>query len=93
MLNLTPFAIVWGVLAVIVAGLALLRRGVTATEDDSVHLSGGGAVSHQVEIAQKVDQIDKWGKILTVVLAVYGAILLIVYAMQLWQTSNNAGLA
>ena len=93
MMNLTPLAMAWGGLAVIVAGLALMRRGVTATEDDSIHLSGGDAVSHQVEIAKRVQGIDKWGKVLTVALAIYGVILLVLYGIQLWQTSSNAGLA
>ena len=70
MLNLTPFAVLWAVLAALVVGLALLRRGVTASEDDSIHLSGGSAVSHQIDIARKVSVIDRWGKVLTIALAV-----------------------
>jgi len=51
-----------------------------------IHVSdaGGSATSHQVSVAQKLDQIDKWGKTLTVVVVAYGVILAAIYVYQSW---------
>lgn len=93
MTNLLPYAIAWAVLAVIVLILAIARKQVSANEDDSIHLSGGEAsVSEQVTIAKKLSAIDRWGKILTVVLAVSGLALAILYGMQMWDATSKVGL-
>ncbi|MBI5085358.1 MAG: hypothetical protein HZB13_12265 [Acidobacteria bacterium] len=76
MTNLIPYAIAWTVLAVIVMVLALIRRSVAAKEDDTLHLGGEAAVvEQQVDVAKKLETLDKWGKILTVVLAITGVAL------------------
>ncbi|MGC4052324.1 MAG: hypothetical protein QM757_23570 [Paludibaculum sp.] len=84
-MNLLPFAIAWAVLGVIVLSLALMRRSVSANEDDSLHLGATGAIDQQVTISKKLENIDKWGKTLTVVLAVSGLALVILYGMQVWK--------
>lgn len=92
-MNLLPFAIAWAVLGVIVLSLALMRRSVTANEDDSIHLGATtGAIDQQVTTAKKLEAIDKWGKSLTVVLAVSGLALVILYGMQVWEATSKAGL-
>lgn len=93
MTNLLPFAVAWGVLAVIVMALAFRRRSISGQEDDMVHLSGEAkAVTHQLEVAKKLDAVDKWGKILTILLVLTGIVLAGMYAMQLWNESTKAGL-
>jgi cytochrome b subunit of formate dehydrogenase len=94
MTNLVPYFIAWAVLAVIVIALALMRRTLAMQEDDSLHLTAGEAVlvNKQVSLAKKLDAIDKWGKILTVLLAVSGIALGSVWAMQLWEETSKAGL-
>ena len=93
MTNLLPYAIAWAVLAVIVLGLAITRRTVASQEDDSIHLTdGGAAVGQQVAMAKKLEGIDKWGKILTIILVVTGLALAIVYGMQLWDETSKVGL-
>ncbi len=93
MMNLLPYAIAWTVLAIIVIVLAVARKSVSSHEDDSIHLSGGEAsVSEQVVTAKKLDSIDRWGKILTVVLVVSGVALAIIYGMQLWDATSKVGL-
>jgi hypothetical protein len=94
MTNLLPYGIAWGVLAIVVIVLAFKRRAITEKEDDSVHLGGGGdaIVSEQVHIAKQLDAIDKWGKILTIVLVVTGLILGILYGMQAWEAGKRAGM-
>ena len=83
-----PFVALWALLALTVIGLIIYRRFVSAGEDDMLHVSepAGSATSHQVVVAQKLDQIDKWGKTLTVVVAVYGIVLVGVYVYQSWMS-------
>lgn len=93
MTNLLPYAIAWAVLAVIVLVLALMRRGITSHEDDTIHLSGGGAaaVNEQLVVAKKLASIDLWGKVLTVVLAATGLVLGALYGMQVWEAGSKVG--
>ncbi len=63
MTNLLPYAIAWGVLVLVVIGLAVMRKSVAKKEDDFVHLSGDmSVVANQTEVASKLEAIDKWGK-------------------------------
>lgn len=93
MTNLVPFAIAWAILALVVLSLAMMRRSVASHEDDTIHLGASGvAIDEQVNTARKLEAIDKWGKILTVVLAVTGVILAILYGIQVWDATSKAGL-
>ena len=94
MSNLTPYAVAWGVFALIVLALALWRRHLAAQEDDTLHLSGPETViTQQMTVARKLELVEKWGKALTVVLAITGLILAVMYGMYLWEASSRAGLA
>jgi ABC-type nitrate/sulfonate/bicarbonate transport system permease component len=94
MSNLTPYAIAWGVLALIVIFLAFWRRHVASQEDDTLHVTGPETViQQQMTVAQKLELIDKWGKALTVLLAITGLILAVMYGLYLWEASSRAGLA
>jgi hypothetical protein len=81
-----PFVVLWALLALAVIGLIIYRRIVSAGEDDMIHVSdaAGAVASQQVSVSQKLDQIDKWGKALTVVVVVYGVVLAGVYVYQSW---------
>jgi hypothetical protein len=84
----TPFVVLWVALAAVVIGLLVYRKFVSAGEDDLIHVGdeAGSMISHQVSLAHRLDQIDKWGKILTAATVVYGAILGAVYVYQSWVT-------
>ena len=69
--NFVPLFVVWGVLALVVLGLFIWRKNVASGEDDTLHVMHG-ALTQQTVLAQKLDMIDKWGKILTVVTVVLG---------------------
>lgn len=92
-MSLMPFLIVWVVLALVVATLAMMRKTIASKEDDSIHLSTGTevAITDQVAIAKRLDAIDKWGKMLTIVLVVTGTLLAAFYCWQLWNDSMTAG--
>jgi hypothetical protein len=94
--HLTPFVIVWLVLALAVLVLLAWRKVVTNREDDTLHVAEPDAVQEgvmqqQVGIAHKFEQIDKWGKILTTVGVAYGLILAGVYFYQMWTASSSIG--
>jgi hypothetical protein len=81
----------WGVLALIVLILAAYRSQLGRQEDDQIHVSVGdaGTITHQAEVAHRVDAIEKWGKILTAVLVIYGLALGGWYLKILWEASNR----
>lgn len=82
-INLLPYAIFWGVLAIAVLILIIYRKQISSREDDSIHLEGSIA-TEQVAMAHRLALIDKWGKTLTIVVAVYGVALAAIYLYQVW---------
>ena len=77
-MNLFPLLIVWIVSALIVLALFLWRQGIARNEDDSLHVMHG-ALTTQTSLSQKLDVIDKWGKIATVVTVVLGLLIAAAY--------------
>ena len=80
--NFVPLFAVWSVLALVVLGLFLKRRSVAKDEDDNLHVLHGGAAAQQTAVAQKLDVIDKWGKILTAIAAISGLLIAAAYLYQ-----------
>ncbi len=80
-MNLLPFAVIWALLFVAVIVLFFYRRSIAAHEDDTLHVldSDQQQVAEQLKIAQRLEVVEKWGKFLTVVMIVYGLVLLGVY--------------
>ncbi len=74
-MNLIPFLVILGILLLVLFGLVLYRRSLTAWEDDTIHVLDGEeqAVAHQAVLVKKVEVVDLWGKILTVIV-VLGAL-------------------
>ena len=58
--------------------LFVWRQSVARNEDDSLHVMHG-ALAPQTSMAQKLDVIDKWGKILTVITVVFGLLIAAAY--------------
>ena len=73
--NPIPYLAIWSVFAIAVIVLLVMRKVVAAKEDDQLHVLHGTTSEDtmQTAIASKLDVIDKWGKILTVI-AVLGAL-------------------
>ena len=82
-INLLPYAVFWGVLAIVVVFLIIYQKQVSSREDDSLHLAGSGPAD-QIALAHRLALIDRWGKTLTVVVAVYGVALAALYLYQVW---------
>jgi hypothetical protein len=82
-INLLPYAVFWGVLAIVVVSLVVYRKSVSSHEDDSIHLEGN-MPTEQIAMGHKLAMIDRWGKLLTVLAVVYGLALAAVYMYQIW---------
>jgi hypothetical protein len=87
---LTPFFVLWLLLAFTVLGLAVYRKLISGKEDENLHLADGPQAStQQVVVAHKLDVIDKWGKLLTVVAVAYGLLLVAIYTYQTWLSAGT----
>jgi ABC-type transport system involved in cytochrome c biogenesis permease subunit len=89
-----PLLILWVLLALTVLALFVWRKLVTRDEDDNLHVLDGGAdqkTAAQIAVAQKLDVIDKWGKIFTVIALVFGLILGVAYVVQSWYQNSHLG--
>ena len=84
-INLMPFAVVGVILLLTVAALFVWRRMVASHEDDTIHvLEDATAIPNQVAVGQKLEVIDKWGKMATLVAVVYIVALAALYVWQEW---------
>ena len=91
-LNFGPFIVLETLLVVAVLALFIWRKMVSRNEDDNIHvLHGAAVVSEQEAIAHKLDVIDKWGKIMTVVTVVFGLLLGAAYAYDSFVKASNLG--
>ncbi len=90
-IDLRPLVVLWAVLAVIVTALVVWRFKVARQEDDTIHVLHGGT-SQQSAVAHKLENIDKWGKVLTVVTIAFGVLVGALYFYQVWvQQSTTIG--
>jgi hypothetical protein len=91
MTTLLPFLLGWIVLLVAVVVLYVCRKRVAREDDETLHVldSDAGKVPQQAVVAKKLDALDRWVKILTILLVVYGLALagLCVYAS--WEASSR----
>jgi hypothetical protein len=88
---LTPFVAGWVVLVCVVASLAIYRRTISTREDDMLHVADGesGRISKQAEIAHRLDMVDRWGKLVTLVVTLYGLLLAAAYTYQIWTEGSR----
>lgn len=90
-MNWTPYIAIWSLLAAVVLALAVYRKFLSVHEDDSIHVSDGGArlIPEQVANAQRIAVVEKWGKTLTAILLVAGLVLAAIYFHGVWMTSSG----
>jgi hypothetical protein len=89
-MNWTPYLAVWSFFAAIVVGLAVYRKMLSTREDDSLHVSEGGArlIPEQIANAQRIEVVEKWGKTLTAVVVATGLVLAGIYFYGVMQSST-----
>jgi hypothetical protein len=88
---MTFMVMVWVVLGVATLALAAYRKMLASQEEDVVRLGAGEEkeIPRQVELARKLSSIDRWGKTLTVFIAVIGLGLASAYLYSALQNPNN----
>jgi hypothetical protein len=81
----------WGVLAAVVLGMAVYHNLLARREDDHIHFSEQEAalVNAQTQTAHRIDTLEKWSKMLTILLVSYGVVLALYYLYLLWQTQST----
>jgi len=86
-MNLTFVVSIWAVLGIVTLALAIYKSAFAAhSEEDVVRLGPGGEreIPKQVALALKMEAIDRWGKILTMIVVVIGLGLAAAYLYQAW---------
>jgi hypothetical protein len=86
-MNLTFYLATWVPLAVVVVLLAIYRNMMASHEDETIHVLDGDApqIAAQSKLSHKLEVIERWGKILTVVVVVYGLTIGAMYLYYVWQ--------
>ena len=90
-ISFVPFTVLWALLGIVVLALVVYRKMVSSKEQETLHLADAAEANHQAVIAQKLEWIDKWGKLLTAIAAVYGVLLAAAYTYHVWQTIGTTG--
>ena len=90
-ISFVPFTVLWALLAIVVLALVVYRKMVSSKEQETLHLADLAEANHQAVIGQKLEWIDKWGKLLTVIAVVYGVLLAAAYTYHVWQTIGTTG--
>jgi hypothetical protein len=82
-----PLLMVWVVFAGIVLVLLIHRFLLTVHEDTSIHadVAGQSLAERQAGIAHRLELIDYWGKLLTIVTLLYGLGIAGAYLYLAWQ--------
>lgn len=90
-INLMPYTVIWACIAGAAILVALYRKLLTRNEDDYLHVAEGEAkaIPQQVAMAQKLDVIDRWEKILLIATVVTGLALGGAYIYHLWVASQT----
>ncbi len=85
MTNITVHLGIWAALTLVVVFLAIYRKRIDAKADDMVHVldEEQGSVAVQTAVSKKIAVIDRWGKVLTVLVALY---LLAIGGLYLYQS-------
>jgi hypothetical protein len=84
-------ALIWMVMAAVVGTLAIYRKYVSRAEVDVLHLRETESVEipRQEAMAHRLDSIDRWGKVLTIALFVYGVAIACGFGYFAWQSTNQ----
>jgi hypothetical protein len=88
--NLIPAVLIWAVLAIATLALALVRKFVSAGEEDLIRLGPGEErhIPEQVALASRLKAVDRWGKTLTVITMAVGLAVAAVYLYQAFAVHN-----
>ena len=90
-MHLTVYIWTWAILAVVVLCLALYRFSLVGHEDESLRLSDVEApqIVEQKQVFGKLNRVEFWGKLLTVVVILYGLVIAGIYLYESWLHSSQ----
>jgi len=90
-MNFLALAAAWGVLLIVTIGIGLYRSRLAAQEDDTLHVLDGEEqyLEQQKILSQKLDRLDRWVKILVIVLIVSGIAIGAAYVYYTFLTSDQ----
>jgi hypothetical protein len=93
-IDLRPFLALWLMVIAAVIVVAFWRRSVAVQEDPALHLgaSHAGTAAEQVALAKRLAQIDKWMKLLTMIVVGFGVLLGAAALYKAWVLGPGAGL-
>jgi hypothetical protein len=84
-----PLIALWSLMAVAVLVLAVMRKMASRGESEVLHPDDKAFEDQQMGIAQRLEKIDHWGKIVTAVTFVYGLCLLGVHLYNVWMQGQT----
>jgi hypothetical protein len=76
-------------MAISVAVLAVMRKMAARDENETLHVDDKAFMDKQAAIAGRLDKIDQWGKIATVVTVLFGLGLLSVHLYNIWMAGQT----
>ena len=80
----------WSVLVAAYVILFIYRKQVERNEDDSIHvLADNRVLATQQSIAQKMNVLERWSKIVGITVVVYGLVVAAAYIYSVWQSNLN----
>ena len=80
----------WALLAVVVLGMAAYRYLLVRHEDATLDvMESASLASEQARVFKKAAAIERWGKPLTLVVIVYGLVLVGIYMYHAWELSGQ----
>ena len=93
-LDLRPFLVLWAIVIVALVVVAFWRRTVAVQEDPALHLGAAhaGTAAEQIALAKKLGQIDKWMKLLSLAVVVFGLLIGAAALYKAWVLGPGAGL-
>jgi len=86
---ITPLLVLWILMAIAVLVLAIMRKMAAKEESDVIHVDDTAFEAKQAMIAGRLEKIDHWGKLMTVVAVVFGLVLLGFYLYKVWQQGST----
>lgn len=91
--NIISVTIPWVVLLLIVIALAFYKKSIDSHVDESLHfdVSDDVMVKNQEAQAKRSNTVELWGKVLTIVVFLYGIGIVGLIALHQWQVSTTAG--
>jgi len=84
-----PLIALWGLMAVAVIVLAVMRKMAAQGESEVLRVDDTAFENQQANIAQRLEKIDTWGKIVTAVTAVYGLGLIVLHLYNVWNQGQT----